>query len=76
MQLSVNSSSDESDIESSDKEESLTKMIKKCLIQREISSGEDDIPLMGLAKRMQENDRAEKLGDDDTSSEDQSLLMK
>ena len=44
--------------------------------QRETSSDEDDIPMMELAKRMQEKDRADKLGNDDTSANDQSLLMK
>ena len=67
----VNSSSDESDIESSDREESLTKIVKKCQKQRETSSDEDGIPLMRLAKRMQEKYRADKLGNDDTSAEDQ-----
>ena len=66
----VNSSSDESDIESSDKEESLTKIVKKYQKQREASSDEDDIPLMELAKRMQEEERTDKLGDDDTLAED------
>ena len=39
----VNSSLDESDIESSDKEEPLTKVFQKCEKQRETSSNEDDI---------------------------------
>ena len=38
---------------------------------RETYSHEDNIPLMDLAKRMQEKDRADKLGIDDTSAEDQ-----
>ena len=67
----VNSSSDESDIESSDKEEPLTKIFIKCWKERETSSDEDDIPLMQLAKRMPEEDRADILGNDDTSAEDQ-----
>ena len=35
------------------------------------SSDEDDIPMIELAKRMQEKARADKLGNDDTSVEDQ-----
>ena len=53
----VNSSSDESDIESSDKEEPLTKTVKRYQNQRETSSDEDTIPLTELAKRMQEKER-------------------
>ena len=52
--VAVNSSSDESDIESSEQEEPSTKIVKKCRKQREISLDEDDIPLMELTKRMQE----------------------
>ena len=48
----VNSSSDESDIESSDQEEPLTKIVKKYQ-KSETSSDEDDIPLMELKNRMQ-----------------------
>ena len=59
----VNSSSDESDTESSDKEEPLTKIVKRYQKQRETSSDEDDIPLMELSRWMQEKDRADKLGD-------------
>ena len=43
----------ESDIESSDKEELLTKIVKKYQKQSETSSDEDDIPLIELARRMQ-----------------------
>ena len=38
------------------------KVVKKYRKQRETSSDEVDIPLMELAKRMQEKDRADKLG--------------
>ena len=57
----------------------LTKIVKKYCKQRETSSDEDDIPLMELAKRMQGKGnkyKDDKLGNDDTSAEDQSLLMK
>ena len=37
---------------------------------REASSDEDVIALMELPKIMQEKDRADKLGNDDTSEED------
>ena len=49
----------------------MTRIVRECQKQREVSSDEDEIPLMELAKRMQENDRADKLGNDDTSAEDQ-----
>ena len=68
----VNSSSHDSDIEHSDKEECLTKIVKKCWKEREMSSEEDNLPLMELAKRMKEKG-AHKLGDADTSAEDQKV---
>ena len=37
----------------------------------ETCADEVNIPLMELAKRMQEKDKADKLGNDDTSAEDQ-----
>ena len=46
----VNSSSDECDIESSDKEEPLTQIVKKYLKHREPSSDEDDNTLDGTCK--------------------------
>ena len=49
----------------------MTKTVLKYQKQRETSSDEDDIPLMKLVKRMQEKDRADKLGNYDTSAEDQ-----
>ena len=49
----------------------MTTIVKKCQMQRETSSDEDDIPLMELAKRMKHKDRANKQGNDDTSAEDQ-----
>ena len=49
--------SDESESENSEKEEPLTKVVKKHHKQRETSSDEDYIPLMELAKRMQEKDK-------------------
>ena len=52
----VNCSSDESDIESLDKEEPLIKIVNSSKKQRETSSDEDDIPIMELSKRMHEKD--------------------
>ena len=52
----------------------MTKIVKKYLKQGETSSHEDDIPLMELAKRIQEKDRTDKLCNDDTSAEDQKSI--
>ena len=41
----------------------------KCI--KNVSSDEDDTPLMKFAKRMQEKEGPDKLGNDDTSAEDQ-----
>ena len=46
-------------------------MSKSAKNERETSSDEDDIPLMELAKRIWEKDRADKLGNDYASAEDQ-----
>ena len=57
------------DIESSDKEP-LKKIIRKCQ-KKDIPSDKDDTPVMELAKRIQEKDRVDKLGNDHTSVKDQ-----
>ena len=45
--------------------------LSKSAKNRGISSDENDIPLMKLAKRMQQKDKVDELGNDDTSAEDQ-----
>ena len=52
----------------------MTKIVKKSHKQKATSSDADDIPLMELAKRIKENDRTDKLGNDDTSAEDQKSI--
>ena len=59
-----------------DKEEPLTKIVKKYQKQRETSSDEENIPLRELARRMKNKDRADKLGNDDTLAEDQKSVNK
>ena len=46
-------------------------IFKKVPKKRETSSDEEAIPLMGLAKEMQEKGRADKFGNDITSPEHQ-----
>ena len=45
------------------------KLSKSAKNKKETSSDEDDKPLMELSKGMQEKDRANKLGNGDTSAE-------